>query len=92
MSAYRREHAGEEAPPTLAERARLRELKRENRELKMENDFLKKAAAYFAPRPSVTDKFEFIDTEYAAYQESDDMHAVDRENVQVDGGIPVRAL
>jgi transposase len=48
VSAYRREHAGEEAPPTLAERARLRELERENRELKMENDFLKKAAAYFA--------------------------------------------
>jgi transposase-like protein len=30
------------------ERARLRELERETRELKMENDFLKKAAAYFA--------------------------------------------
>jgi transposase-like protein len=37
-----------DTPPTLAERARLRELERENRELKMENDFLKKAAAYFA--------------------------------------------
>jgi transposase-like protein len=32
----------------MTERARLRELERENRELKMENDFLKKAAAYFA--------------------------------------------
>ena len=49
VSAYRREHAGEEPPPTLAERARLRELERENRELKMENDFLKKAAAYVCP-------------------------------------------
>jgi transposase len=29
------------------ERARLRELERETRELKMENEFLKKAAAYF---------------------------------------------
>jgi transposase len=49
VSAYRREHAGEEPPqPTVPERARLRELERENRELKMENDFLKKAAAYFA--------------------------------------------
>jgi transposase len=48
VSAYRREHAGEEPPSTAAERARLRELERENRELKMENDFLKKAAAYFA--------------------------------------------
>jgi transposase len=48
VNAYRREHAGEEPPPTLTERARRRELERENRELKMENDFLKKAAAYFA--------------------------------------------
>ena len=48
VATYRREHAGEEPPATLTERARLRELERENRELKMENDFLKKAAAYFA--------------------------------------------
>jgi transposase len=48
VTSYRREHAGEEPPPTVHERARLRELERENRELKMENDFLKKAAAYFA--------------------------------------------
>ena len=45
---YRREHAGEEPPLTVNERARLRELERETRELKMENEFLKKAAAYFA--------------------------------------------
>ena len=48
VNAYRREHAGEEPPLTVNERARLRELERETRELKMENDFLKKAAAYFA--------------------------------------------
>jgi transposase len=48
VRAYRREHAGEEPPLTVNERARLRELERVNRELKMENDFLKKAAAYFA--------------------------------------------
>jgi transposase-like protein len=45
---YRREHADEEPPISVTDRARLRELERENRELKMENDFLKKAAAYFA--------------------------------------------
>ena len=39
---YRREHAGEEPPLTVSERARLRELERETRELKMENEFLKK--------------------------------------------------
>jgi transposase-like protein len=48
VNTYRREHAGEEPPLTLNERARLRELERETRELKVENDFLKKAAAYFA--------------------------------------------
>ena len=48
VNAYRRDHAGEESPLTVSERARLRELERETRELKMENEFLKKAAAYFA--------------------------------------------
>jgi transposase len=48
VNTYRREHAGEEPSLTLNERARLRELERETRELKMENEFLKKAAAYFA--------------------------------------------
>jgi transposase len=48
VNAYRRVHAGDESPLTVSERARLRELERETRELRMENDFLKKAAAYFA--------------------------------------------
>ena len=48
VATYRREHAGEEPPLALTERARLRELEREARELRMENEFLKKAAAYFA--------------------------------------------
>jgi len=34
--------------PWLSERARLRELERENRELRMKAEFLSKAAAYFA--------------------------------------------
>ena len=45
---YRKKHAGEEPPLELSERARLRELERENRELRMKADFLSKAAAYFA--------------------------------------------
>jgi transposase len=48
VSVYRRDHAGEEPPLTVSERARLRELERETRELKMELEFTKKAAAYFA--------------------------------------------
>ena len=42
----------------------------------------------------MSDKFKFIDAEYAAYrQESDERHAPsDRENVHLDGGIAVRFL
>jgi transposase-like protein len=45
---YRKKHAGEEPPLELSERARLRELEREVRELRMKAEFLSKAAAYFA--------------------------------------------
>ena len=48
VRAYREKHAEDEPPLQLPERARLRELERVNRELEMENSFLKKAAAYFA--------------------------------------------
>ncbi len=39
---------GLRAGPTSAERARIRELERENRELRQANDILRKASAYFA--------------------------------------------
>ena len=45
---YRKKHAEDEPPLQLSERARLRELERENRELRMKSEFLSKAAAYFA--------------------------------------------
>jgi transposase-like protein len=48
VTAYRERHAGEEPPLTVHERVRLRELERENRELRLQAEFLKKAAAYFA--------------------------------------------
>jgi transposase-like protein len=51
VAAYRREHADDEPALELGERARLREAERLVRELKMENEFLKKAAAYFARDP-----------------------------------------
>jgi transposase-like protein len=44
---YRREHPVTEEL-NLDDRAKLRELERENRELKLQNEFLKKATAYFA--------------------------------------------
>lgn len=48
VNRYRKEHVGEDPPLTLNERARLREAEREVRELKMKNEFLGKAAAFFA--------------------------------------------
>ena len=43
VSQYRENHMGEEPPLTLAERVQLAEAQREVRELRMENEFLKKA-------------------------------------------------
>lgn len=43
---YREEHAADEPPLELSERARLREVERENREMAMELAFLKKAADF----------------------------------------------
>lgn len=48
VNRYRREHAGDEPALEINERARLRELEKENRDLRMEVEFLKKAAAFFA--------------------------------------------
>ena len=48
VAKYRRDHAEDEPPLTVSERARLRELERENRELRMKTEFLGKAAAFFA--------------------------------------------
>jgi len=51
VNAYRREHAGDEPPLALNERARLREAERELRELRQKVTFLEKVAAYFASEP-----------------------------------------
>jgi transposase len=48
VAKYRAAHADDEPPLTVSERARLRELERENRELRMKTEFLGKAAAFFA--------------------------------------------
>lgn len=49
VNQYRSEHAGDEPPLTLSERARLQKAEKELREVRMENEFLKKAAAYVCP-------------------------------------------
>lgn len=45
---HREAHVGGEPPLGISDRTRLRELEREVRDLKMQNEFLKKAAAFFA--------------------------------------------
>lgn len=45
---YRDKHADDEPGLQLPDRARLRELERENRELRMKVEFLSKATAFFA--------------------------------------------
>ena len=50
VKAYRELHAGEEPGPSVSDRARIKELERENRELKLENEFLGKSVAFFAKK------------------------------------------
>ncbi|WP_155774203.1 IS3 family transposase [Rhodovulum sp. MB263] len=59
-----RRDSGKEAGPTSAEKARIRELERGNRELWQANEILKKASACFGPggaRPPVPQMTGFID-------------------------------
>jgi transposase-like protein len=48
LNVWRREHPEPDQPLSPVERARVKELEEENRRLRMENEFLKKAAAFFA--------------------------------------------
>ena len=48
VNTYRTAHAGEEPPLDISDRARLYELEKEVRELRLEKEFLGKAAAFFA--------------------------------------------
>jgi len=43
VKAYRKQHSGDVLPMDMPDRVRLQELERRNRELEMENTFLKKA-------------------------------------------------
>ena len=51
VKAWRDANPEPETALSPVERARVRELEEENRRLRMENEFLKKAAAFFARTP-----------------------------------------
>lgn len=48
VEAHRKTNPTPDVPLSVDERARLRELERENQQLRMKNEFLGKAAAFFA--------------------------------------------
>ena len=50
VNAYKKEHPVAEPELSVSERARLKQLEAENRELRAENEFLGKATAFFAKK------------------------------------------
>jgi CP family cyanate transporter-like MFS transporter len=54
-------------PLTVSRRVRLRELERENHELRMKAEFLSQAVAYLCSRTSVTLRYEFLDAEQTTH-------------------------
>src|SRR5664280_3078859 len=60
-------HVDDEPALSVSERARLRELEREVRELRMKTEFLGKSGGLLRPGVSVSSKYEFIDAEKALY-------------------------
>ncbi|MFB9730422.1 IS3 family transposase, partial [Haloechinothrix salitolerans] len=62
---YREDHAGDEPPLELSERAELAELRRRVREQEMELSFLKKGGSVLCEGAAVSEKYEFIAAEYA---------------------------
>lgn len=50
VNAHKKQHPVTEAELSVSERARLKQLEAENRELRAENEFLGKATAFFAKK------------------------------------------
>ncbi|WP_092775638.1 IS3 family transposase [Actinokineospora terrae] len=67
VEAHRKKNPKTVVPLSVDERARLRELERENHELRMKNEFLGKSRGLLRPRLSVTELYEFIDGEKGSY-------------------------
>ena len=50
VAAHKEGHGGDQEELTISERAKLKALEKEVRELRMENEFLGKATAFFAKK------------------------------------------
>ena len=66
VNAYRREHPQEDEPMTPAERAKMLELQAENRELRMELEFLK-SRGVLRPGVAPREKYAFIRSQAGSY-------------------------
>ncbi|MEO7018065.1 MAG: IS3 family transposase [Leifsonia sp.] len=60
---YREANSGSETELTVPERARLKELERENQELRAETAFLKKANGLLRAGAAVVAKYEYVDSQ-----------------------------
>ncbi|MGH3505531.1 MAG: IS3 family transposase [Nocardioidaceae bacterium] len=67
VNLYRKEHPVEEEPLVASERARLRELEKENQDLRMKAEFLGKIGGLLRPGVSVSARYAFIDAERDNY-------------------------
>ncbi|WP_409497447.1 IS3 family transposase [Amycolatopsis sp. cmx-11-12] len=70
VNAYRRDHAADEPPLKISERARLRELEKEVRELRAEREFLGKSRSLLRQRLSITELYEFIEAEKDVFSQA----------------------
>ena len=83
VNKYRVDHTGEEPPLSISDRSRLRELERENRELKMKAEFLEKL------RPSSP---RSIGDRALRVHRCREGAVLDREDVRMDGRVHLRLL
>ena len=67
VNLWRAEHVGEEPALSISERAELAQLRRDNQTLRMEREFLKKAAAFFATEQNRVSKYRLVQAEKANF-------------------------
>ncbi|QGK69310.1 IS3 family transposase [Allosaccharopolyspora coralli] len=78
VNAYEAAHDAPEPSLSVSERARLRELEEENRQLRMKTEFLGKSSRLLCQRVSVSQRYAFI----AAEKDTTDEHGVKSYTVE----------